>query len=129
MRNKFIGFDTSNYTTSVGMLTGAMSYINQKKLLPVVNGDKGLRQSDAVFLHVKALPDLMQGLDISSPTAIGVSTRPRSIDGSYMPCFLPGILAAKTMASASGAVSYTHLDVYKRQCLCNRRACRDLCNE
>ena len=69
--NKYIGFDTSNYTTSVGLLTGAASYICKKKPLPVPSGEKGLRQSDAVFLHVKALPELIQELDLLNPIAVG----------------------------------------------------------
>ena len=48
----FLGIDTSNYTTSTALYdskTGEM--VQQKKLLPVKEGQLGLRQSDAVFHH------------------------------------------------------------------------------
>jgi N6-L-threonylcarbamoyladenine synthase len=35
-------------------------------------------------------------------TAIGVSTKPRNVDGSYMPCFMVGNMAANILASVSG---------------------------
>ncbi len=56
-----------------------------------------------MFAHVKSLPDLAGGLfshvDPQSVAAVGVSTRPRAVDGSYMPCFLAGVCLAKTVAS------------------------------
>ena len=88
---KFLGLDTSNYTTSAALF-GDGTVVQQKQLLPVKKGELGLRQSDAVYHHVQQLPQvaeplLRQGNDI---TAIGVSTRPRDRDGSYMPCFTVG---------------------------------------
>ncbi len=66
--------------------------------MPVAQGEKGLRQSDAVFHHVKAFPEVYASLgDFSPPSAIGVSTRPRSVDGSYMPCFLSGVSFARVL--------------------------------
>lgn len=98
-----VGFDTSNYTTSVAFFDGR-SVVNSSRLLDVKPGELGLRQSDAVFAHVKRLPELAHKLfdnqDLSSIRAIGVSTRPRAVEGSYMPCFLAGISAAETMAAA-----------------------------
>ena len=48
------GFDTSNYTTSAAVLdTADMSVRNVRQLLPVKSGERGLRQSDAVFLHTR----------------------------------------------------------------------------
>ena len=46
-----IGFDTSNYTTSVAWFDGVQG-VNCSKLLPVKQGELGLRQSDAVFAHM-----------------------------------------------------------------------------
>ncbi len=99
----FLGIDTSNYTTSAALYDPENGMIFQKKkLLPVKEGELGLRQSDAVFSHVKQLGDIVSELtegrtfDIS---AIGVSTRPRDIDGSYMPCFLVGDMVTKTLSS------------------------------
>ena len=98
-----IGFDTSNYTTSIACYDGANG-LNCSKLLPVKQGELGLRQSDAVFYHTKGLPELSGRLfsDISMEkiTAIGVSTRPRAVEGSYMPCFLVGYSHAKLLSDA-----------------------------
>ena len=54
---KTIGFDTSNYTTSIALFDGSDG-INCSQLLPVKPGELGLRQSDAVFSHTKSLPEL-----------------------------------------------------------------------
>lgn len=98
-----LGFDTSNYTTSVASFDGT-KVENRSRLLDVKPGELGLRQSDAVFAHVKRLPELAHALfDTQEPSAvgaIGVSTRPRAVEGSYMPCFLAGVSAAETMAAA-----------------------------
>lgn len=98
-----IGFDTSNYTTSIACFDGA-SGENCSQLLPVKPGELGLRQSDAVFQHIKSLPELSSRLfsHISAEdiTAVGVSTRPRAVDGSYMPCFTVGYSHAVLLASA-----------------------------
>lgn len=98
-----LGFDTSNYTTSVALFDGERG-VNQSRLLDVKPGELGLRQSDAVFAHVKRLPELAERLfeypETSAITAIGVSTRPRAVEGSYMPCFLAGVSVARSMAAA-----------------------------
>lgn len=88
-----IGIDTSNYTTSIAFLNDADG-VNCSKLLPVRQGELGLRQSDAVFAHIKSLPELSGRLfcnvQMNDIRAIGVSTRPRAVEGSYMPCFMVG---------------------------------------
>ena len=98
-----IGFDTSNYTTSIACFDG-VDGVNCSKLLPVKQGELGLRQSDAVFQHIKSLPELSGRLfshvDAKAVTAVGVSTRPRAVEGSYMPCFMVGYTHAKTLADA-----------------------------
>ena len=99
-----IGFDTSNYTTSIAYFDGNIGF-NCSKLLPVREGELGLRQSDAVFHHTKSLPELSGRLfsDISAKediTAVGVSTRPRAVEGSYMPCFMVGYSHAKLLSEA-----------------------------
>lgn len=98
-----LGFDTSNYTTSIAYFDGRAGE-NRSRLLDVKQGELGLRQSDAVFAHVKRLPELAASLfaqqEPSAVRAIGVSTRPRAVEGSYMPCFLAGVSAAQTMAAA-----------------------------
>lgn len=96
-----IGIDTSNYTTSIAWYNG-QNGINCSQLLPVKAGELGLRQSDAVFSHIKSLPELSGRLfsDIQENTlsAIAVSTRPRAVAGSYMPCFMVGYSHAKLLA-------------------------------
>ena len=98
-----IGIDTSNYTTSISCFDGTGGE-NCSKLLPVKQGELGLRQSDAVFAHIKSLPELSGRLfshvEREKITAIGVSTRPRAVDGSYMPCFMVGYSHAKMLAEA-----------------------------
>lgn len=99
----FLGIDTSNYTTSAALFDSeANTIIQSKKLLPVKAGELGLRQSDAVFAHVKQLGDMVQNVFDEyreEITAIGVSTRPRDIDGSYMPCFLVGEMTANSLGA------------------------------
>lgn len=100
----YLGIDTSNYTTSVALYNDETNeVINLKKLLPVKSGEKGIRQSDAVFHHTVQLPDLIDELlrDFNGKIrAIGVSVKPCNEDGSYMPCFLVGISVARSLANA-----------------------------
>ena len=101
----FVGFDTSNYTTSAAVCTEAGEIVaNLKAPLPVKEGECGLRQSDAVFSHVRNLPVLMQQLREVvrdyEVLAVGCSVRPREADGSYMPCFLAGRAAAEVFAAS-----------------------------
>ena len=100
---RVIGIDTSNYTTSIAFFDGVGGE-NCSKLLPVKQGELGLRQSDAVFAHIKSLPELsgrlFSHIENSSIDAIGVSTRPRAVEGSYMPCFMVGYSHAKMLSDA-----------------------------
>jgi len=103
MRRLVLGLDTSNYTTSVAVFDGEQGR-NIGKLLDVPEGGLGLRQSDALFQHVKRLPGLVQMLaaqeDLNTVRAVGASTRPRAVDGSYMPCFLAGTSQAQVVSCA-----------------------------
>lgn len=100
----YIGFDTSNYTTSVAVFDGE-HMINKRQLLTVKTGERGLRQSDAVFQHTVNMPALIDDISIDNNNinAVAVSSRPRNIDGSYMPCFLVGINNAVAVSRFSGA--------------------------
>ena len=106
-----VAFDTSNYTTSCAVcdLDGNI-VANLKIPLAVKAGERGLRQSDAVFAHTKNLPVICQRLgDVINnmqPVAIGVSSTPRRVEGSYMPCFLSGISAAHAFAAQNGLPIY-----------------------
>ena len=104
-----LGFDTSNYTTSVAAFDGVGGK-NCSRLLDVKPGELGLRQSEALFAHVKRLPELVDALagavELKNVTAIGVSTRPRAVEGSYMPCFLAGWSQASCLARILGVPLY-----------------------
>ena len=98
-----LGLDTSNYTTSVAVFDGT-SGENAGRLLDVPSGTLGLRQSDALFQHVKRLPGLFEQLHeknlLCELAAVGASTRPRAVDGSYMPCFLAGEGQGRALSAA-----------------------------
>lgn len=73
--------------------------MRKKRFLPVKEGQLGLRQSDALFHHTAALPEMLKELsgefDLTKISAVGVSEKPRPVEGSYMPCFLAGVSAAR----------------------------------
>ena len=108
-----LALDTSNYTTSVAVFDGQEGH-NEGRLLEVRPGELGLRQSDALFQHVKRLPELFgrleeQGL-LRHIQAVGASTRPRAVEGSYMPCFLAGASQGEALAHVMGVpfFSFSH---------------------
>ena len=111
-----LGIDTSNYATSLAVFdTDAGEVVcDCKKFLPVKEGQLGLRQSDALFHHTAALPEMLAELsgkaDLTKVAAVGVSAKPRPVEGSYMPCFLAGVSAATAFALAKGLpmVKLTH---------------------
>ena len=112
-----IGIDTSNYTTSVSILTlDGKLLANIKRPLTVKEGERGLRQSDAVFAHIKNLPSAMNEAKVylseAIPVAVGVSTKPRNIEGSYMPCFLSGVAAAESISAVAKIPLYS----FSHQC-------------
>lgn len=103
-----LGIDTSNYATSLAVYNAVTKEVvcDKKRFLPVKEGQLGLRQSDALFHHTVALGQLLQELagqvDLTAIKAVGVSTKPRPVEGSYMPCFLAGETAAKAFCAAKG---------------------------
>lgn len=105
-----LGIDTSNYTTSVALYdSDNNSVISSKKLLPVKSGELGLRQSDAVFEHIKQFYEVFSELPseiLKKISAIGVSIKPSEADGSYMPCFMTGKMIADSIAHAFGIPVY-----------------------
>lgn len=107
MPELYLGIDTSNYKTSVAVTDGSNHTVFEKsEYLDVPQGSRGLRQSEAFFRHSNRLPayieEMCDSIDISLLRAAGVSSRPRRVDGSYMPCFLAGVNAAKEIASVLG---------------------------
>ena len=113
MRKCVLGIDTSNYTTSVAIIDENLQLVASLKFpLVVKEGERGLRQSDALFAHTKNLPlafaeveKILVAEDLCL-SAIGVSNRPRNQIGSYMPCFLAGQASAESVAAALGVPLY-----------------------
>lgn len=104
-----LGIDSSNYTSSAALWQAGRITANKKQLLPVKAGELGLRQSDAVFHHTKNLPAIIESAleNAGEIAAVGVSIRPRDVQGSYMPCFLAGEGMARSIAAATKAPLYT----------------------
>lgn len=103
----YLGLDTSNYTTSAAVYDSETHAVRQaKQLLPVKPGEKGLRQSDAVFHHTVQLPEVLAQVDFTGCAGIGVSGKPRQAEGSYMPCFLCGAGAARMLGQALSVPVY-----------------------
>lgn len=108
-----LGIDSSNYTTSAAVCRiDDMTIIsNHKRLLAVESGKCGLRQSDAVFQHIKALPEIIgaayEGVSpLDKQVCTAVSDRPSEQEGSYMPCFLSGVASAKAISSSKAVPCY-----------------------
>ena len=107
MTRAVIGLDTSCYTTSCAAVTAEGEIIAScRKLLPVAAGERGLRQSEAVFAHVRQLPGLMEelaahtrGMEIA---AVCASRTPRDAEDSYMPVFQVGDAQARSLAAVLG---------------------------
>lgn len=100
-----LGIDTSNYTTSAAKTDGR-EYVMERKILDVKEGARGIRQSEGVFIHNRELPLMIEKImadeNRNQISAIGVSTRPRSVDGSYMPVFTVGGGYARAVAAVLG---------------------------
>ena len=101
-----IGIDTSCYTTSIAAITLNREIVfNEKIMLNVKNGERGLRQSDAVFQHIKNFGDISERLKKHihkkgyKVEMICASAKPRDVEESYMPVFEVGKNFAKTMAA------------------------------
>ena len=115
--NCILGLDTSNYKTSLALIRGDETIADLRQFLKVREGERGLRQSEALFQHVQNLPELFAQLRSSfgksfegSIDGVAYSTRPRAVRGSYMPCFTAGSSQAVAIASALNvpAVGFSH---------------------
>ncbi len=110
-KNLVLGIDTSNYTTSLAIISQDGELLaNLKMPLAVKAGECGLRQSDAVFSHTKNLAlifdEARKFISQNKVAAIGVSEKPRKVEGSYMPCFLSGVAAATAISAVTKAPLY-----------------------
>ncbi len=120
MKNKtklWLGIDTSNYTTSVAVYDSESGRVLQrKKLLPVKHGERGIRQSDAVFHHTQQIREVMELItedlsefgvsDLRGISAVAVSIKPCYTEASYMPCFTVGHTVARTLSTALSVPLY-----------------------
>jgi N6-L-threonylcarbamoyladenine synthase len=106
-----LGIDTSNYKTSVAV-TDEMGKVNYQRseFLKVEQGERGLRQSVAFFQHCQVLPTFIQEamaqVNPRDIQAVAVSSRPRNIEGSYMPVFLSGLQTGTVIASTLNVPMY-----------------------
>lgn len=102
--NLFLGLDTSNYTTSVAIINEEDEIVEDKReLLFVKDGEKGLRQSEALFQHWRHLPNLLDELLLKYAgkfKGVCVSDRPRPFKDSYMPVFSAGVASARIVAAS-----------------------------
>ena len=107
MKRVVIGLDTSCYTTSAAAVTlEGEVLVSSRRLLPVPEGQRGLRQSEMVFIHTKQLPERVQevgeqirGCEIA---AVCASRWPRDDEESYMPAFQVGDAQARSIAALLG---------------------------
>ena len=110
----FLGIDTSCYTTSAACVcvngNSAEIVCDERTLLKVAAGEHGLRQSDAVFQHVRnlaeILPKIFKQIDRKDVAGVGVSVCPSGRKGSYMPVFLAGKSHALSVSAALGVPVY-----------------------
>ena len=107
-----LGIDTSNYKTSVAVTASDGEIIfNYQSFLKVKGGERGLRQSEALFQHVQKLPEALENAFETKGVrgrigAVSVSARPRPVKGSYMPVFTAGLSAARSIAASIGVPLY-----------------------
>ena len=104
MKRVVVGLDTSCYTTSAAAVTAEGNVIAScRKLLPVPQGQRGLRQSEAVFTPVRQLPGLVEELSAyltdCEIVAVCASRRPRDEEASYMPVFQAGDAQGRSLAA------------------------------
>ncbi len=119
-----LGIDTSNYATSISVVDNENHKILlfEKIFLPVKTGELGLRQQDAVFNHIKTLTNIFQknnNFDFSKISAIGVTTKPKNEENSYMPCFLVGKMLAYSISSIKNIpiIELSHQECHIESCL------------
>ena len=107
---RFLGIDTSCYTTSAAVYDSSGEPAGEERIvLSVKEGNRGLSQSQMVFQHTRNLPVILQKLSplLQDIKGIGVSSFPRRRADSYMPAFLVGKGAAFSLAAA------LHVPVYE----------------
>ncbi|MGE5404804.1 MAG: peptidase M22 [Candidatus Saccharibacteria bacterium] len=126
----FLGIDTSAYTTSVALVDFDNNVITDERIMLKVDlGERGLRQAEAHFSHVRNLPLLFERIEPllrdQEILAVGVSNSPRRAEDSYMPVFLAGLSIARCAAFLKGVPVYTfshqegHVEAAVNSSTCN----------
>ena len=104
MTRTILGLDTSNYRTSVALISEKREILmNFRELLPVQAGERGLRQNEAVFAHIRQLEkaaEILRRTDKGSIAAVAASISPRDGADSYMPVFMAGASFGRMTAAA-----------------------------
>lgn len=112
MDKYILGIDTSCYTTSFAVVTlnGELIY-NSQVPLEVKKGELGLRQSNAVFKHLKNIPsitdEISKVIDTRKIKLVCSTTRPRPVADSYMPVFVVSNVIGKTISDFLAVPFYT----------------------
>lgn len=108
-----LGFDTSCYTTSAAAVNEHGEVVAASRmLLPVKQGERGLRQSEAVFAHVRQMPLVTDQLkeqlaDLNAEiVAVCASAAPRDEEESYMPVFTVGLGHARVLSNVLNVPLY-----------------------
>ncbi len=121
---KTLGIDTSNYATSLSVVDNENHKVllHKKIFLPVKKGEMGLRQQEAVFNHIKSLTDIIkENMDFNffDIKGIGVTTKPKNEENSYMPCFLVGKMAAYAISLTNNipVTELSHQECHIQSCL------------
>lgn len=104
----YLGIDTSCYTTSAALVENGKIISDERIILDVKQGERGLRQSDAVFMHMKNMPKLIEKMSgkLKYANAVAVSEKPRRAEKSYMPVFAAGTAFADVIAASLGIPLY-----------------------
>ncbi len=114
----FLALDTSAYTTSVAAIADGRVLFDGRIMLKVPFGSRGLRQSEAVFAHIKNLRTLFCDCELKKLSLKGVafSDKPCPAEGSYMPVFCAGASHAQAISAALGVsqfpLSHQHGHIY-----------------
>ena len=104
MKLKYVlGIDTSCYTTSMAIISTKREIIyNGQVILNVEKGQRGLRQSNAIFKHIKNIPHITRKIGaLINPKdiiAVASSSKPRPVEASYMPVFLVGEMLGRAIS-------------------------------
>lgn len=108
----YLGIDTSCYTTSAALIDYEENLVfDCRSILKVEEGKRGIRQSNAFYQHIGNMKNIIEKIfsDVEpwKIKAIGVSSRPRNIEGSYMPVFNSGLNIGHIIGCSIGIPVFT----------------------